>query len=117
MEVRTFPASQLEFGKLIGEGGFADVYKGKLDGRDVAIKKFKLSFLNDHELEDFYNEAKILFKANHPSIVRLLGICDEPKNICLVLEYLPQGSLDFLLQNPKIELPWIRSITTIARYS
>ena len=41
----SFPAitsTNVHFGELIGKGSFAEVYRGKWEGKDVALKKMKL---------------------------------------------------------------------------
>lgn len=66
-----------EIGKLIGSGGFGQVYKyhHKLIGMDFAIKILNPSFIPEEEKEEynqrFFREAKILFKLEHPNIVKV----------------------------------------------
>ncbi|WP_343746422.1 serine/threonine-protein kinase [Chitinophaga sp.] len=71
----------LEFKKLykeiriLGQGGFGLVYlyKHLLLDLQFAVKIFAPSFYKggDKELERFFQEAKMLFKLHHPSIIRI----------------------------------------------
>ena len=45
-------------------------------------------------------------KLHHPNIVRMLGACWDPPNICLVLEYHEKGGLNDLLRNKEERLTW-----------
>ncbi len=45
------------FEKILGEGGFARVYYGKLaDGKEVAVKKLNLNILREEDSQ-FFNEV------------------------------------------------------------
>jgi len=55
-----------------------------------------LSNLSSH-LRDFKKEVKIMRHLSHPNIVQLLGVCVEPPNLCIVTEYLTNGSLEDVL--------------------
>ncbi|KAK9151924.1 hypothetical protein Syun_010233 [Stephania yunnanensis] len=85
----------------LGEGGFGPVYKGKLlDGREVAVKR--LARNSKQGLEELRSEVQLIAKLGHRNLVRLLGCCLEGKEMLLVYEYLPNGSLDgFLNDNVK----------------
>ncbi|KAF7850657.1 hypothetical protein BT93_L5150 [Corymbia citriodora subsp. variegata] len=88
----------------LGEGGFASVYKGRIDGdilvaikkpRDVLIRKPKdmnkdLS-LSTHD--EFQQEISIISQVNHKNLVKLLGICLETKVPLLVYEFILNGTL------------------------
>ncbi|KAG2593403.1 hypothetical protein PVAP13_5NG170961 [Panicum virgatum] len=85
---------------LIGRGGFGVVYRGVLaDGTVVAVKK-----MLDPEVEggdeEFTNEVEIISLLRHRNLVPLRGCCiadddpDEGKQMFLVYDYMPKGSLD-----------------------
>ncbi|XWS45641.1 hypothetical protein CRYUN_Cryun15aG0154000 [Craigia yunnanensis] len=103
---------------LLGEGGFGKVYKGWVDektltpskigsGMIVAIKK-----LNDESMqgfEEWQSEVNFLGRLSHPNLVKLLGYCWEDKELLLIYEFMPKGSLENHLfrRNPAIEpLSW-----------
>lgn len=43
------------------------------------------------------NEVTMLSKFRHPNIVLMMGICSVPPKLCIVMEYMPEGSLYDLL--------------------
>ncbi|MCD7455219.1 hypothetical protein HAX54_027431 [Datura stramonium] len=80
----------------IGEGGFGDVYKGKLsNGQDVAVKR--LSRSSGQGGQEFKNEVVLVAKLQHRNLVRLLGFCLEGEEKILVYEFVPNQSLDYFL--------------------
>lgn len=40
------------------------------------------------------SEVNFLGRLSHPNLVRLLGYCVEDRELLLVYEYMPKGSLD-----------------------
>ncbi len=80
--------------KLLGQGGFAEVYLGehiylKTPG---AIKILRLS-LSETNLQGFLNEAQVIASLEHPNIVRVLDYGVEKDTPFLVMSYAPNGSL------------------------
>ncbi|KAL1358406.1 hypothetical protein HN51_003680 [Arachis hypogaea] len=90
---------------VIGEGGYAEVYLGKLeDGNFVAIKK--LTRGNQEEMTaDFLSELGIIVHVDHPNIARLIGYGVEG-GMFLVLQLSPHGSLSSILYGPREKLNW-----------
>ncbi|KAL9320930.1 hypothetical protein ACSQ67_012769 [Phaseolus vulgaris] len=90
---------------LIGEGGYAEVYLGKLeDGNFVAIKR--LTRGNQEEMTaDFLSELGIIVHVDHPNIARLIGYGVEG-GMFLVLQLSPHGSLSSILYGPREKLNW-----------
>eukprot|EP01114_Cavostelium_apophysatum_P022062 TRINITY_DN785_c0_g1_i1.p1 TRINITY_DN785_c0_g1~~TRINITY_DN785_c0_g1_i1.p1 ORF type:complete len:1422 (-),score=266.01 TRINITY_DN785_c0_g1_i1:73-4338(-) len=86
----------------LGGGNFGDVYRGEWNGATpVAMKKVK----HLHMLNDFLREANILGSLNHPNIVRYFGFfMDEKEDRYIVMEYVPQGSLEIWLKKQRDEL-------------
>lgn len=79
-----------EKGVKIGEGTFANVYKGqeKATGRKVAIKKIKVGEMKDGLDMTALREVKFLQELRHPNIIGLLDVFSVKQNINLVLEFL-----------------------------
>ncbi|EEF38149.1 wall-associated receptor kinase-like 20 [Ricinus communis] len=78
--------------RLIGAGGYGEVYKGVLDdGTVVAVKCAKLG--NTKSTDQLLNEVRILCQVNHRSLVGLLGCCVELVQPILVYEYIQNGTL------------------------
>lgn len=77
---------------LIGKGGYAEVYKGRLhDGRIVAIKRL-IKGTTEEKTTDFLGELGIMAHVNHPNTTKLIGYGAEG-GMHLVLEYSELGSL------------------------
>ncbi|KAK4759199.1 hypothetical protein SAY87_022330 [Trapa incisa] len=90
---------------LIGEGGYSEVYKGKLpDGNLVAIKRLTRGS-TDEMTADFLSELGIIVHINHPNIAKLIGYGVEG-GMHIILHLSPHGSLASLLYNSGEKLDW-----------
>ncbi|PHT77184.1 G-type lectin S-receptor-like serine/threonine-protein kinase [Capsicum annuum] len=78
--------------RQIGEGGFGPVYKGILEGQEIAVKR--LSRTSTQGETEFTNEVIYNVKLKHRNLVKILGCCIEGEEKMLIYEYLPNGSLD-----------------------
>jgi serine/threonine protein kinase len=81
--------------RLLGRGGFADVYLGEhiYLGTNAAIKVLQTRLSNEAELEWFVNEARTVARLSHPNIVRVLDFGVDNETPFLVIEYAPNGTL------------------------
>ncbi|XP_004300969.1 PREDICTED: probable receptor-like protein kinase At1g67000-like [Fragaria vesca subsp. vesca] len=90
------------FEEKLGQGGYGDVYKGKLKGGSlVAVKVLNRSKGNG---EDFIAEVAAISRTSHVNIVSLLGFCFEGSKRALIYEFMPNGSLEkfiFDANNPQ----------------
>ncbi|XP_057769112.1 receptor-like protein kinase FERONIA [Salvia miltiorrhiza] len=80
-------------GFVVGRGGFGKVYKGFMDnGRKiVAIKRLKPDSKQGER--EFKMEVETLSELRHVNLVSLIGCCIEQKEMILVYEYMPNGTL------------------------
>ncbi|XP_062234050.1 serine/threonine-protein kinase STY8-like isoform X2 [Phragmites australis] len=87
----------LIFQDKVASGTYGDLYRGIYYGEDVAIKVLKSDRLNENMEKEFAHEIYIMRKIRHKNIVRFLGACTKPKTLCIVTEFMKNGSLyDFL---------------------
>lgn len=80
--------------RLLGEGGFAQVYLGEHIhlGSQAAIKVLH-NRLGQEDQEYFRSEARTIARLKHPNIVRLLDFGIEGTTPFLVMDYAPHGTL------------------------
>ncbi len=80
--------------RLLGEGGFAEVYLGEHVhlGTQAAIKVLHAQLASD-DLDKFRAEARIIAHLIHPQIVRVLEFGIEGKTPFLVMDHAPNGTL------------------------
>ncbi|KAH7649224.1 hypothetical protein FG379_001581 [Cryptosporidium bovis] len=78
--------------KLIGEGSFAKVYKGKnvITGEDIVLKAVDKKKVKESNV---YTEIEVLRRVHHPHIVQFIASFEEEDHVCLVLEFLGGGEL------------------------
>ncbi|CAL5066718.1 unnamed protein product [Urochloa decumbens] len=90
---------------LIRKGYFAEVYKGNLENKLVAVKKPIISGGARGNNGQFVNEVIIQSQVIHKNIVRLIGCCLEVNIPMLVYEFLPKGNLADIIHNNKVIAP------------
>src|SRR2546425_6159438 len=80
--------------RLLGEGGFAEVYLGEHIhlGTQAAIKVLHTQ-LTSEDVDKFRTEARTIAHLIHPHIVRVLEFGVEGKAPFLVMDYAPNGTL------------------------
>ncbi|XP_034565483.1 tyrosine-protein kinase JAK2-like [Notolabrus celidotus] len=105
-EPAQFEERHLIFLKQLGKGNFGSVEMCRYDplqdstGEVVAVKKLQHS--TAEHLRDFEREIEILKSLHHENIVKYKGVCYSAgrRNLRLIMEYLPYGSLrDYLIKH------------------
>ena len=102
----------LEGGRVIGNGGFGEVFLGIFpNGYKVAVKRLKDV---EEKERQFQTELDSLTKYRHENIVSLFGYSVNGPAKCLVYEYLSNGSLEDRLMRksntPPLSVPLRLSI-------
>ena len=98
--------TEVQLGRSIADGAFAEVFRGLLWGQKVAVKALKTTDEYGKDLEpetiarELQHETRILSKLNHPGVLTLIGYTDVPAQI--VLEVL-QGTVYDLVSGGGVE--------------
>ncbi|XP_071716878.1 uncharacterized protein [Rutidosis leptorrhynchoides] len=97
---------------VIGRGGFGKVYRGTItDGvtrLDVAVKR--LDTTSNQGALEFWAEVKMLTKLRHCHLVSLIGYCNDIREMILVYEFMPRGTLEDHLHKLRAPLTWVRRL-------
>src|ERR1700694_1370588 len=99
--------------RLLGRGGFADVYLGQhLYLKSYAALKVLRTSLEDEDVTQFMTEAQTLARLVHPHIVRVLDFDVIGGLPVLVMEYSPGGTLR--QRHPRWQ--WLSLDTTVISF-
>ncbi|EFH79868.1 serine/threonine-protein kinase [Ktedonobacter racemifer] len=80
--------------RLLGRGGFAEVYLGRhIHLQRPAAIKILQAHLSEREIDGFRQEAQIIAMLEHPHIVRIHDFDVQDGVPFLVMEYLPNGTM------------------------
>ncbi|KAL4563307.1 hypothetical protein LXL04_027347 [Taraxacum kok-saghyz] len=104
--------SELTVGSRVGIGFFGEVFRGKWNGIEVAIKVLLEQEVTAENIEDFCNEISILSRLRHPNVILFLGACTTPPHFSLITEYMDMGSLYYLIHvsGLKKRISWRRRL-------
>jgi WD40 repeat protein len=109
--------------RLLGQGGFADVYLGEhvYLNTQAAIKVLQVR-LTDDDKRSFLEEARTIAHLKHPSIVRILEYDVVDDIPFLVMEYAPHGTLRQCYPKgtvlpPASVVPYVRQVAAALQYA
>lgn len=103
------PLGHYKLTRLLGRGGFADVYLGEHIhlNTQVAVKILHTR-LAEEDIQAFKREAQMVARLMHPHIVRVLDFGVEEAMPYLVMDYAPDGTLrQAFKKGQRIPLPTI----------
>ncbi|XP_073036322.1 uncharacterized protein [Primulina eburnea] len=96
-------------GNIIGRGSFGSVYKGTLsDGLIIAVKVFNLQL--ERAIKSFEVECEVMSTIRHKNLVRVVSCCSNIDFKALVLEYMPNGSLEKWLYSSNTSLDLLQRL-------
>ena len=84
----------------LAKGASGAVYRGFLYERLVACKV--LVSIDMQSVDSFLTEAVLLSTCSHPSIIQLMGVCLDPREPSIMLEYASEGSLKDYLSSDSV---------------
>jgi hypothetical protein len=93
--------------ELLGRGGFGKVYRGVLPTSKIEIAVKRISHESRQGMREFVAEIVSMGRLRHKNLVPLLGYCRRKRELLLVYDYMPSGSLDkYLYYQPELTLGW-----------
>ncbi|CAK8694004.1 unnamed protein product [Clavelina lepadiformis] len=103
---------RLTLAKILGEGEFGYVYKGKLKGiegdavfeKEVAVKSIKIEDATISEKEEFIEEGLRMKNLKHCNVMHLVGVCLTDNSFVESFSILPGSPLVILPFMPKGDL-------------
>ncbi|XP_028783461.1 L-type lectin-domain containing receptor kinase IV.1-like [Neltuma alba] len=100
--------------ELLGCGGFGKVYKGTMPGSKIDVAVKKVSHDSQQGMREFIAEIVSIGRLRHKNLVSLLGYCRRKRELLLVYEFMPNGSLDkYLYNQPTVTLNWMQRFKII----
>ncbi|XP_057769760.1 uncharacterized protein LOC130989709 isoform X2 [Salvia miltiorrhiza] len=106
---RHFSLAEIQFatrnfneGLVIGKGGFGKVYKGVIDEGQKTVAAKRKKSCSSQGVREFLTEIETLSELRHINLVALIGYCREHREMILVYDYMPNGTLaDHLYKNAR----------------
>ncbi|KAG6710008.1 hypothetical protein I3842_06G160700 [Carya illinoinensis] len=92
--------------EMLGQGGFGGFYKGFLSDSNIFVAIKRVSKGSKQGIKEYAAEVKIISRLRHRNLVQLIGWCHERRELLLVYEFMPNGSLDSHLFKEERLLIW-----------
>uniref|UniRef100_A0A7N2MZB8 Protein kinase domain-containing protein n=1 Tax=Quercus lobata TaxID=97700 RepID=A0A7N2MZB8_QUELO len=100
--------------QILGRGGFGAVYIGSLRDSNSSVAVKKISEESRQGVNEYASEINVISRLRHRNLVELIGWCHErSRELLLVYEFMPNGSLDSHLYGEGNLLTWRRRYTII----
>lgn len=77
---------EIELGDRIGGGGVGIIYKGWWRNEHVALKTLFDARIGQDLKQEYMDELLVMSKLEHSNIVKFLGACMTPPNLCFIME-------------------------------
>ncbi|MFO7537314.1 MAG: alpha/beta fold hydrolase, partial [Chloroflexota bacterium] len=103
----TDPRQRFVTQEILAVGGHGELFLGvdQLTEKPVVIKRLKKELMtqNPNFVQRFVREGEILRQLNHPNVVQMLAAYEKDGEYCIVMEYVPGGTLrDLLDKTPQL---------------
>ena len=110
--------------RAIGKGGFGQVWKvhHKSTGKIYVIKVMNKQNIIDQKMTEQINrEIEIMYKLNHPHIIKLFNHFEDDDNLYLIMHYASKGQLYSLLKkqgrfDQRTTAQYMREILSAVKY-
>ena len=108
----------------IGKGAFGEVWKvlHKQSNKKYVLKVMDKSSIKEQKLSDQINrEIEIMYKLNHPHVIRLINHFEDDKYFYLIIPYASKGQLYSLLRrqvrfDQRTAAQYMREVLEAVRY-
>uniref|UniRef100_A0A5B6YPS2 Protein kinase domain-containing protein n=1 Tax=Davidia involucrata TaxID=16924 RepID=A0A5B6YPS2_DAVIN len=88
---------------LVGKGGYAEVYRGRLeDGQAIAVKRLTKASNDERKEKEFLTEIGALGHVCHPNVTLLLGCCID-NGLYLIFQFSSRGSVASVLHDENLQ--------------
>lgn len=78
--------NEVELGDRIGGGGVGIVYRGWWKGSSVALKTLFDARISGDLKQEYMDELLVMSRVSHSNVVKFLGACMKPPNLCFIME-------------------------------
>ncbi|KAK6022568.1 protein tyrosine kinase [Ostertagia ostertagi] len=111
-----FHHSDVQLGKLIGEGAYGEVREGTIKKREqtlaVAVKLAKgTGEMSKAKIKEMMREARLIRNFKHRNIVRLYGVAVDEQPLYILLELVKGGALNVYLRGNGDKVSLLEKIT------
>jgi serine/threonine protein kinase len=90
---------EVELGERIGGGGVGIIYRGYWRDKPVALKTLFDARISSDLKQEYMDELLVMSRVSHSNIVKFLGACMTPPNLCFIMELCDCSLFDILHVN------------------